>query len=124
MQINAGRQGAVHDSSAGETAPRRAVEYAFLPKAKAFWPVLAFCLTGAASSALADWEQELTDQIAEELNCEVSFLSQVTEREVEGHRVVMAKVHCVDKRAFDAYRGDEYDLFEFRLCGEEDVSAC
>ncbi len=100
------------------------MESAFLQKPTAFWTVLVICLTGAATSALAEWQEELTDQIAEELNCEVSFISQVTEREVEGHQVIMAKVHCVDKRAYDAYRGDEYDLFEFRLCGEQDVSAC
>ncbi|MCG8358387.1 MAG: hypothetical protein MI920_22710 [Kiloniellales bacterium] len=73
---------------------------------------------------LAQWEAELKEQISFDEGCEVSFLSQVVEREVDGSLVIIAKVHCVDKRTFDAMRHDDYAPFEFKLCGQENVSAC
>ena len=82
------------------------------------------CCATAATPALADWQAELRQQIRTDHECEVAFLTQIVERDVEGSRTVMAKVHCEDKRTFDAMRQDDYELFQFRLCGQEDVSAC
>ncbi len=56
-----------------------------------------------AAPVLAGWEEELAEQIEHEHDCEVAFLSHIIERSVEGHEVVRAKVHCSDKRSFEAH---------------------
>jgi hypothetical protein len=81
----------------------------------------------AAGVAMAQgtWEQNLEDEILIMEDCEVSFLTQVVEREIEGRRVIMAKAHCVDGRTFDATRDDDFAAFEFRICEPEtEPSAC
>ena len=76
---------------------------------------------GAANS---EWAEDLTFQIREELGCEVNLISQVVERVVEGKRIVMAKVHCEDKRTYDAFRGDEFADFKFNECEPPEQRAC
>ena len=73
---------------------------------------------GVALSAHAQpyWEQEMRDQAKIELNCDVQFINEVTEQDIDDRRVVFAKIHCADGRAFDANRMDEFDPFEFREC--------
>lgn len=92
-------------------------------------PVIGLTLIGLAAAPLAmaqaEWEQNLADEILIMEDCEVSFLTQVVERQVEGRRVVMAKVHCIDGRTFDATRDDDFAAFEFRICEpESEPSAC
>ncbi len=73
-----------------------------------------------SSTAAIGWEEELAEQIAADEGCDVAFLAQVMEREIDGREVVMAKVHCRDGRTFDAERRDLYEPFTFRRCeGEE-----
>ena len=43
-----------------------------------------------AAPALAGWEDVLAEQIEYEHGCKVAFLSRITERTVEGHKVVRA----------------------------------
>ena len=87
--------------------------------------VLTVSLLGLAGSpALAAWQKELSQQILSEQACEVSFLSQVIERTVEGRRVIMAKVHCDDRRTFDAYRGDDREPFEIKACEKPEAETC
>ncbi len=75
---------------------------------------LSLLVTAAlAAPALAGWEEELAEQIEYEHDCKVGFLSRITERTVEGHKVVRAKVHCDEGRSFDAFRPDGSDLFQF-----------
>ncbi len=91
------------------------------------WTSLACGLAGAvfgAWAALASWEEDLTAEIQDLHNCDVAFLSQVVEREVRGERLVMAKVHCLDGRTFDAVRISDYDLFEFRECTVGEKQSC
>jgi hypothetical protein len=64
----------------------------------------------------ADWHDELARQIAHDEGCEVAFLSQVIERDVNGKRLIMAKVHCEDKRSFDVLRVSDDFAFEFKAC--------
>lgn len=86
---------------------------------------MALALTGlGATPALAQWGEELSEQVREELGCKVAFLSQVVERTVEGRRTITARVHCEDKRAFDAYRADDFEPFEIRACEQPDAEVC
>ena len=71
-----------------------------------------------------EWGPLLTDQMAEEYDCEVAFFSQVAERDVDGNVVVLAKVHCQDKRTFDAYRPGSFEVFEIRPCENPDNRVC
>ena len=78
----------------------------------------------AVAPAWAQWEQELSIQIEEDLGCKVAFLSQVVDRVVDGRHIVMAKVHCEDERTYDAYRDDDLMLFDFKECEPPDAQAC
>ena len=74
--------------------------------------------------AQAAWQDELRQQILSDHACEVSFLSQVVDRTVDGRRIIMAKVHCEDRRTFDAYRGDSRERFEIKACEKPEAEAC
>lgn len=92
-----------------------------------FLAMIGLAVIGLAAAPLAmaqaGWEQSLADEILIMEDCEVSFLSQVIEREIDGRMIVMAKVHCVDGRTFDATRDDSFDAFEFAICEPEDEPA-
>lgn len=88
---------------------------------------LAALLAGAAGSGWAqeDWQNDLAAEILILEDCEVAFLTQVIEREIDGRDVVMAKVHCADGRAFDALREDAFAAFAFTICEPaEEPAAC
>ncbi len=78
----------------------------------------------ASEAAVAEWQDELTQQILHDEACEVSFMSQVVERIVEGRRIIMAKVHCEDKRSFDALRRDDDEAFQFKACEVPNAETC
>ena len=64
------------------------------------------------------WERELTEQVLREYDC------QVAERLVNGEQVVLAKVHCQDKRTFDAYRDSAFEPFEIHPCENPENRVC
>ncbi len=70
------------------------------------------------------WERELTEQVLREYDCQVAFFSQVAERLVNGEQVVLAKVHCQDKRTFDAYRDSAFEPFEIHPCENPENRVC
>jgi len=72
----------------------------------------------------ADWHDELARQIAHDEGCEVAFVSQVIERDVNGKRLIMAKVHCEDKRSFDALRVSDDFAVEFKACEVPNAETC
>lgn len=79
--------------------------------------LLAVAFYGAPALAQdPEWGPPLTAQMMAEYDCEVAFFSQVAEREVNGEVIVIAKVHCVDQRSFDAYRPGSFSLFEIHPC--------
>ena len=80
-------------------------------------------LTSTPALAQADWQGDLANEALLMEDCEVSFLTQVVEREVDGRAVILAKVHCVDGRTFDASRDDLFAPFEFRICEPEEAPA-
>ena len=71
-----------------------------------------------------EWQAQLSEQVLREYDCEVAFLSQVAERMVNGEQVVLAKVHCVDKRSFDAYRDSAFEPFEIHPCENPENRVC
>jgi len=90
-------------------------------------PLLAVPLMAAALPLRAQdsgWEKQLSEQVLREYDCEVAFLSQVAERVVNGDQVVLAKVHCQDKRTFDAYRDSAFKPFEIHPCENPDNRVC
>lgn len=84
-------------------------------------PLLVCLPTGHAWS---QWQDELAYQIEDETGCRIAFLSEVVERQVEGRLVVLAKVHCEDKRTFDVVRDDPLEPFELHQCEVPDVKTC
>ena len=80
-------------------------------------------VTIATAVAQEEWQAELADEALIMEDCEVSFLTQVIEREIDGRAVVMAKAHCVDGRTFDALREDSFAAFVFTICEPEDEPA-
>ena len=81
------------------------------------WP-LAAILTVAVHTApaVADWQEDLALQMQWDHDCEVSFFSNVIERDVDGETVVIAKAHCVDGRVFDAIQRGAFEDFEVNEC--------
>ena len=68
------------------------------------------------AAAQSGWEQDLTAELELTRQCEVSYLSHVVERTIDGRKVVMAKAHCEDGRVFDAMRPDELEPFQLSEC--------
>ena len=85
-------------------------------------PGLALLL--AAFPAAADWREDLVVEIRSEHDCEVAYISHVVERNVDGRHVIMAKVHCLDQRSFDATRFDDREFFRFNECTRAKTEAC
>ena len=80
-----------------------------------------------ASCALAaeSWSEELAAEIGLAETCEVDFLTQVTDREVNGVQIIFAKVHCRDGRVFDATRTGAFEPFDFKICpAAREVQSC
>lgn len=78
----------------------------------------------ALPASAQEWQPELTDQMLRDYDCEVAFLSQVAERTVNGDLIVLAKVHCIDKRTFDAYRDSAFGPFEIHPCENPNNRVC
>ena len=77
-----------------------------------------------AQAKAPEWQEDMSAAIEFEHGCEVAFLSHVVERPVEGDLIVMAKVHCVDQRSFDAVRMTRATDFEFKECTLRDKQSC
>jgi hypothetical protein len=73
--------------------------------------------------AMAEWEEDLAAQLLWHLDCTVTLVRGVMEREIEGERVIIAKARCQDGRVFDAIRRHELDDFELTQC-RTDEQAC
>ena len=75
---------------------------------------LAMLLT--ISPANADWKSELTRQMRDDFGCKVEYMSHIIERKIGDKILISAKVHCEDKRAFDATRDRPLQRFMVRRC--------
>jgi len=81
-------------------------------------------LLAPSGGAADEWQTKLNEVMLRDHDCEVAFLSQVAEREVNGDLVILAKVHCVDKRTFDVYRESAFKPFEIHPCENPDNRVC
>lgn len=85
----------------------------------------AFCLgLPLAAQAAAAWAEQLSGEAEVKLGCDVAYVTHVVERMVDGKEMVMAKVHCMDQRAFDAVRFDKSEPFEFKECTSREKKSC
>ena len=88
-------------------------------------PVLIGALAILAMPAVAEdaeWHLTLTKQMESEYRCKTEYLSHITERRIGERYLLSAKVHCEDKRTFDANWDEQAQKFQVRRCG--DVEAC
>jgi hypothetical protein len=85
--------------------------------------LIGFAAFSLATSTRADWQSDLREQLLQEQNCEVLFLSDLEERVVEGQTVVFVRAHCADQRAFDASRTAGAAHFKLQACDKK-VKAC
>ncbi|HEY6336803.1 MAG TPA: hypothetical protein VI113_13055 [Alphaproteobacteria bacterium] len=74
-----------------------------------------------AAHANADWQDDLQQQLRDDYNCDIAYLSRLAVRDVDGRQVVFVRAHCTDKRSFDASRQNEAERFRIKAC---DVQAC
>ena len=86
-------------------------------------PLLLLLAAGPAA-AQSGWQEQLTMEILIVHGCEVAFLSNVVEREVNGVPLVMAKAHCDDRRVYDARRDDPDKSFTFSRCDNDEATTC
>lgn len=79
-------------------------------------------LTPAFAFAQADnpaWVDQLTEQAARTLGCEVGYLVSMREYRLGERDIEEARLQCVDGRRFDASRASPDPAFTFKACGEQ-----
>ena len=87
----------------------------------------ALCLISAGSVSAdesVDWRQIVTEDAWLQEQCRVGYLSHIIERETESGRIVMVKVHCDDKRSFDAVQSGANQPFTFSECTPSEKTTC
>ncbi|MDJ0948645.1 MAG: hypothetical protein QNJ94_06970 [Alphaproteobacteria bacterium] len=77
----------------------------------------------AAAAAQASWEDQLSLQMMQDENCEVTYITQVIERDLPEGKFIQALVGCADKRTFIAYRDKDLRRFKITVC-KQDERAC
>ena len=85
---------------------------------------LPLLISAAGQAEEYEWLEELSADIAVMHDCEVAYLSHVVEREGEEGLAVMAKVHCIDQRTFDAFRLRTADVFQYKECTLREKQTC
>lgn len=86
--------------------------------------VALIALIAVAGAARAGWEDDLREDARIFLDCEVAFLTQVIVRTFRDKTIINAKVHCEDKRAFDAAREEDEEPFIFTECVDPNARQC
>lgn len=86
--------------------------------------LLIFVAAGGFAADGMKWESQVAGDALRKLGCEVSYISHVVERELPGGTYVMAKVHCEDKRSFDAIRENDTAPFTFKECTPREQKSC
>lgn len=110
--------------SAMASVPRHDMKAAPARKPFSLFVAVFLVLAAAGGPAEAEWEDELREDARIEIDCVVAFLTQVVVRSEQGRTVVMAKVHCEDKRTFDAKQDGEGLPFKFAPCQDPNARAC
>lgn len=71
----------------------------------------------AQEEAQPAWTQDLRDQLMQEKNCELGFMSSVRELEFFDGVVANGRAHCLDKRQFDFTWAPKKMKFDISQCG-------
>lgn len=79
---------------------------------------LVLTIAGLSSMAWAQagWEEQLTLQMLQDKNCEVTFITQVIERDTPDGKFIQALVGCADKRTFTVLRDKGLKRFAITPC--------
>ena len=80
---------------------------------------LALIAMNALAQEDATWREELEYQMFREHDCEVNYLTNVEVKRVDGDAVIYARVHCLDRRAFDVTRARSGTKFKVTECTTE-----
>ncbi len=88
-----------------------------------FGLVLAIAGLSSMAWAQASWEEQLTLQMLQDKNCEVTFITQVIERDTPDGKFIQALVGCADQRTFTALRDKGLKRFTITPC-KTDERAC
>jgi len=85
---------------------------------------LAVLSTVAGVAGQPRWEGQIAAEALDVLNCEISFISHIVQRNMPTGTMVMTKIHCVDKRSFDALRESDAAPFTFKECTPREQKSC
>ncbi len=88
-----------------------------------FGLVLAIAGLSSWAAALPSWEEQLTLQMLQDQNCEVTFITQVIERDTPDGKFIQAHVGCADQRTFNVLRDKGLKRFTIAPC-KPDERAC
>ncbi len=88
-----------------------------------FGLVLAIAGLAPVAWAQASWEEQLTLQMLQDENCEVTFITQVIERDTPDGKFIQALVGCADQRTFNVLRDKGLKRFTIAPC-KTDERAC
>lgn len=86
--------------------------------------LMGMVVSAIALAAMTGWQEELIDQARETESCEVALLTQVVETVRDGRHVILVKVHCRDRRTFDAIRRSDETAWNFRKCDDPQEDRC
>ena len=81
-----------------------------------FGLVLAMAGISFVASAQPSWEDQLTLQMLQDKDCEVTFITQVIERDTPDGKFIQALVGCADQRTFTVLRDKGLKRFAITPC--------
>jgi len=81
-------------------------------------PILVAAGTVAvAQSSDPAWLDDVRDEAAVQLQCEVTYFLNIREGKLAGRRTFETRIQCLDGRQYDASRIEPDKVFRFQECG-------
>lgn len=78
--------------------------------------VIAALTVFPANAQEPEWQGTLQEQLQQEKNCDLLYVTNTRESELGGERTVSGRAHCADGRNFDFSRLKPYLAFEIKVC--------
>ena len=72
---------------------------------------------GAQTEPEPEWTQTLRDQLSQEQNCELGYMTGVHEFKFFDGMAANGRAHCLDKRQFDFTWAPQELKFDIQRCG-------
>ena len=79
--------------------------------------VLACMITDAVAEGTPKWQLALQQQLQNEHQCELNYLTNLKVQTLGAIRSIEARAHCMDGEAYDIRSLHGSDMFEIRACG-------